>query len=264
MISGIDKILNPIKRRIMGMVSRAVVKAVTDTSGIQKLRIALLADEEHDKIERIQQYGFTSVPLAGAEGVAVFVGGSRDHGIVIAVDDKRYRLKNLAAGEVALYTDEGDKIHFKRGGKIEIIATTEIKAQAPTIKAIASTKIEATAPEISATATTKITASAPDIEATATTKGKVTAPIIELIAASQITATTPLMSVSGVIACSGIAAGGATPVAGKALVQGDIEATGNVKDATRTMAGDRAIYNGHTHNENGTGGGITNGPNQTM
>lgn len=264
MIKGMDKILGPLKRRIMGMITRAVVSAVMDDKGIQKLKISLLADEEHNNIERIQQYGFTSNPKPGAEAVTLFVGGSRDHGIVIAVDDKRYRLKNLASGEVALYTDEGDKIHFKRGGKIEIIATTEIKAEAPTIKAIASTKLEATAPEITATATTKITASAPDIEATASIKGKVTAPIIELVAATQITATTPLLAVSGIVACSGLAAGGAAPEAGKAKVTGSIEATGNVQDSAGTMAQIRSTYNGHTHPENGTGGGTTSPPNQTM
>lgn len=264
MIQGIDKILNPLKRRIMGMISRAVISAVLDDKGIQKLKISLLADEEHNNVERIQQYGFSSNPLPGSEAVALFIGGGRDHGVVIAVDDKRYRLKNLASGEVALYTDEGDKIHFKRGGKIEIIASTEVKAQAPTIKAVAATKIEATAPTIEATATTKITAAAPEIEATATTKVKATGPQIELIAATSIIATTPLLSVSGVIACSGIAAGGASPVAGKAVVQGDIESTGNVKDSTGTMASMRSTYNSHTHPENGTGGGTTSAPNQSM
>lgn len=43
----------------------------------------------------------------------------------------------------------------------------------------------------------------------------------------------------------------------KLLVHGDIEATGNVKDATRTMAADRAKYNAHKHSGVTTGAGVT-------
>jgi phage baseplate assembly protein V len=47
------------------------------------------------------------------------VGGKTSHGIVIATEHGSYRLKALAPGEVALYTDEGAKIVMKRGRLIE-------------------------------------------------------------------------------------------------------------------------------------------------
>lgn len=56
-----------------------------------------------------------------------------------------------------------------------------------------------------------------------------------------------------------------TPLAefsGDIIVAGDIEAGGNVKDVIRTMVADRVIYNSHTHDENGDGGGTTDPPNQ--
>lgn len=40
---------------------------------------------------------------------------------------------NLQAGEVALYTDEGDRIHLKRGGVIQVLATTRIELVAPLV-----------------------------------------------------------------------------------------------------------------------------------
>ncbi|MGH3443611.1 MAG: phage baseplate assembly protein V, partial [Nitriliruptorales bacterium] len=41
----------------------------------------------------------------------------------------RYRLQSLAPGEVAIYTDEGDKVHFKRGRVIDIeTGTLNIRA----------------------------------------------------------------------------------------------------------------------------------------
>jgi phage baseplate assembly protein V len=119
---GIERLLLPLQRRIMLMVSRVVIAAVNDSLKLQAVKMSLLDGEVADTVERFQQYGLTSNPKTGAEGIAVFVGGNRDHGVVIAVDDRRYRLKNLAEGEVAIYTDEGDKIHLKRGRKIEITA----------------------------------------------------------------------------------------------------------------------------------------------
>lgn len=115
-----DKVLGPLVRRIRLALGRGIIRLVADGAGIQTVQLDLMANETRSKVERFQEYGFTSVPLAGAEAAVIFMGGNRDHGIVVAVDDRRYRLKALAAGEVALYTDEGDKIHFKRGNTIEI------------------------------------------------------------------------------------------------------------------------------------------------
>lgn len=69
--------------------------------------------------ELMQHYGFTSAPLAGAEYIVLPVGGTSRHSVVIASEDGRYRVQ-VADGEVALYTDEGDRIHLKRGRLIEV------------------------------------------------------------------------------------------------------------------------------------------------
>jgi len=80
--------------------------------------------------EYFQHYGFTSRPLAGAECIIIREG---NHIVMIASDDRRYRIA-LESGEVALYTDEGDKIQLKRGGNIEISAGAEVTVIAPSVK----------------------------------------------------------------------------------------------------------------------------------
>ncbi|MNP68014.1 Bacteriophage Mu Gp45 protein [compost metagenome] len=50
--------------------------------------------------------------------------GDRSHGVVLVVSDRRFRLQGLEPGEVALYTDEGDFLHFKRGRVIEVTTAT--------------------------------------------------------------------------------------------------------------------------------------------
>lgn len=103
-------------RRIRLIASRAVLRLVDDAGGLQSVQITLLADETRDGVERFQDYGFTSIPHPGAEGVAIALGGSRDHLVAIAIDDRRYRLRALAAGEVALYDDLGHQVHLTRDG----------------------------------------------------------------------------------------------------------------------------------------------------
>ena len=83
---------------------------------MQTLQIKLLADEAKDDIEHVEPYGLTACPHPGAEHVTLFFGGDRSHGVVIVVADRRYRLQGLAAGEVALYDDLGQKVHLTRGG----------------------------------------------------------------------------------------------------------------------------------------------------
>lgn len=126
----IKKFIEPLKRKVMMMVSRAVISSTNDQNGIQTIKSTLNRDEVRDGIQRVQEYGFSSRPKPGAEALIVFVGGNRDHGVIVATDDRRYRIKSMSEGEVAIYTDEGDVIHLKRGRKMEI-STTELTISAP-------------------------------------------------------------------------------------------------------------------------------------
>lgn len=123
----VSKMMAPLARRVRLMISRCVVLGVNDALKLQGLQISLLADEVRDGAERMQQYGFTSHPHPGAEAVAVFPAGNRDHPLVIATDDRRYRPRDLQPGESALYTDEDvpaqdHRVVLRRGKIIELRA----------------------------------------------------------------------------------------------------------------------------------------------
>jgi len=121
----ITKALEPIKRRVLLTVGRAVITLVNDSLKLQTNQVSLLAGELRD-LERFQEYGFTSVPLPGAEAIAVFVGGNRENGAVIATCDRNTRLKDLNPGEVALYDYLGNFIKLKAGGEINVKSTTKV------------------------------------------------------------------------------------------------------------------------------------------
>ncbi|TDV60118.1 phage baseplate assembly protein V [Pseudomonas sp. LP_7_YM] len=110
--------------RLINMLTRGVVALAKSTGKLQTLQMRLTHGEVKDGMEHLEPYGFTSCPHEGAEGLAAFMGGDRSHGVVVVVADRRYRLQALQAGEVAIYTDEGDKIHFKRGRIIDIETQT--------------------------------------------------------------------------------------------------------------------------------------------
>lgn len=116
-------------RQVMaGMLARGVVVLANSARKLQSLQLRITAGEAKDDMEHFEPYGITSCPLEGAEALAAFI-GDRSHGVVLVVSDRRYRLQGLEAGEVALYTDEGDVVHLKRGRVIEVkTATLKISA----------------------------------------------------------------------------------------------------------------------------------------
>ena len=110
------RMMDPLRRRVALMIGRAVLTLVNDAGGRQIHQVSLLNGEMSDNLESFDHYGFTSVPFPGAEGVFVSVGGERTHGLIIATGDRRFRLKGLQNGEVALYDDLGHQIYLTRTG----------------------------------------------------------------------------------------------------------------------------------------------------
>lgn len=149
----IHKLTAPLRRRVALMIGRAVLGLVDDAKGIQLVQLTVLGNEVLDRVERFQQYGFTSVPHAEAEAVVLALGGDRAHGIAIAVDDRRYRLKNLPGGEVALYDDQGQTVHLMRDGiRIETDRPNGVAITAP-IVTVTADQVEVGATDVAVTAT---------------------------------------------------------------------------------------------------------------
>lgn len=116
----IERLLAPIRHKISGIIVKAVLDSLVDTGDFQVCQVVTGKDETQDELERIQQYGFSSVPEKGAEAVVLSVNGNRNQGIIIAIDDHRYRLKGLSSGEVAIYTKQGNHIILKPDGSVQI------------------------------------------------------------------------------------------------------------------------------------------------
>lgn len=121
-------------QRLKALVTMGRVKSSSAGAGASG-RVVVDTLGGADDLRVVQPYGLASRPASGAEAVIVQVGSNSDQAIVIAIDDRRYRIA-LEGGEVALYDDLGSRVLLKRGGVVEVEAT-QIKLGAGATRAAA-------------------------------------------------------------------------------------------------------------------------------
>ena len=100
----VERLIAPLRRRVLLMIGRAVVRLIDDSTPTQRMQVEALSGEILDDVERVQQYGFSSCPPRGARAVLLSVGGMRQHPVVIAAEAPEYRAAARTGGEVSLYT----------------------------------------------------------------------------------------------------------------------------------------------------------------
>lgn len=134
-----NPMLAAIARRLGNLLARGTVAMANSANRMQALQIKLATGEVQDSIEHFEAYGLTAHPKTGAEHLTVYLGGERGNGITVVVADRRYRLKNLAEGEVALYDDLGHKVHLTRtgivingaGAPITLTGASKVRIESP-------------------------------------------------------------------------------------------------------------------------------------
>ncbi|MGO3892466.1 MAG: phage baseplate assembly protein V [Paenalcaligenes sp.] len=134
--------------KLRNFLARGVVSLVNSALKNQMLQIKLTAGEVKDSVEHFETYGLTSHPLVGAEVLTGFIGGDRSHAIALVVSDRRYRPQGLLAGEVCLYTHEGDEIRLQNGRVIKVTAGSKVEVVAPVAKFICSAMVEMETPKL--------------------------------------------------------------------------------------------------------------------
>lgn len=118
--------IGQVYRRLQLLVAQGVATLV----GAEKVQAKVLDGEVLDNVARVEPYGFSYRPKAGAQTYLLFPAGDRSYGVAIVVGDKRYQM-SLQEGEVGLHDDEGNHVHLRRGGVIEVKAATKVVADTP-------------------------------------------------------------------------------------------------------------------------------------
>lgn len=122
---------------------RLGVLVLSDSAPVVQLVQVKIGDEILTDVEHLEPYGYTSRPQVGAEALLAALKGSPAHTAVLMLGGRQFRLKNLAEGEVAMYDDLGNVVHFMRD-KIRVEAVTHLEATAPTTEIISAVTITGT------------------------------------------------------------------------------------------------------------------------
>ncbi len=115
----IVELIRPTRNRIRNVVARAVIGIVDESKKLQLVQLGILKDENADGIENFQGFGFKSVPLPGAEAVAVAPDGDRGVLLVVATEDRRHRPTGWSGGESGVYNAFDAIVRLREDGTIE-------------------------------------------------------------------------------------------------------------------------------------------------
>jgi phage gp45-like len=107
--------------------ARTIIDQVDDNPLMQEMAGNFMKGESRKEIEAPQNYGFTSVVRDAtkgsdgqinecAEGFINYLGGNRSFPICAVMDDRRYRLKQLQKGDVAMFDYLQHQLHFNNDG----------------------------------------------------------------------------------------------------------------------------------------------------
>lgn len=105
------------------MLAKGILESLSEGTELQLVKVNL-GSQVQSGVDRLGEYGLTSRPSPGAQAVVLFIEGRRDNPVVIGIDDGRYRVQLDADGEVALYSQFGNKIVMKADGSIEATPAT--------------------------------------------------------------------------------------------------------------------------------------------
>lgn len=165
----ISRTIAPLKRKVLLSIAHGIIEASKDDGPLQFIQATYMADETKNDVRKMHHFGFSSHAPKGSECIAVSVAGNREASVIIATENREFRFKNLGEGEVAVYSKDGDFIHFKNGKAIEI------STNALTINAVNTVTVNTATANVNASAGANITSPMTTVDGDMTVTGDITA-----------------------------------------------------------------------------------------
>jgi phage baseplate assembly protein V len=126
--------LRSLRARVDGMVCRAVIARVNDALETQGVQVTIRDAAECPTVEHMQPFGLSFTPPAGAQVIALAVGGFRSNTVAICADHPGKRPTGVPAecgglyqnGQFVVYIDEAAVAHIGAQAAAAFIARADL------------------------------------------------------------------------------------------------------------------------------------------
>ncbi len=165
-ISLFSRLIKPRDDRLNNL-SRLGKVLMMKAGNTQSAQVQTANNEIADNVKFIEAYGFTAKPKQNSECILLNIQGNPGNVVALVIGNRELRFKALNDGEVAMYDDSGNLLHFKNGGVIDFKAPATMNQTAQTINVSGTTAVNVN------TQTAAVTAKTLNVEAdTAAIKAK--------------------------------------------------------------------------------------------
>lgn len=100
----------------MTQIVRSTITGAKPESEMREVQTLYNSTSVQDDMEHLEPYGFTSEPFTDGQTDAVnlYFDDERNHGVVINIADRRYRITGMKSGEVAIYDNQKRHVYLKQ------------------------------------------------------------------------------------------------------------------------------------------------------
>lgn len=124
-----------------------------------------LAGEQLDRVELMQQFGFTSAPPAGTQLIVLPLGGRSSAAVIVATEHGAYRFQLDQAGEACLYNQWGDFVHLKADRTIHVVSQAKVLIETDQVQITAASSVTITTPQFTVDASGGVALNTPTVAA---------------------------------------------------------------------------------------------------
>lgn len=163
-------------QRLRVLMTFARVLRVDDSGDLQVMQLEGLLGELREEVPRIGEWGFASNPPLNAQAVVLAIGADRGQLVVLGVEDRATRTKDLPTGASEQYAIGGNRVRLEADGSILIegpVGTLQINpVGAVTLNGLSLSVTSAGAVTITGSGTVTINGSTVVLGAATTIDGK--------------------------------------------------------------------------------------------